>query len=95
MLNLIHRLIYTGQIDLCTPERETRHNMAPLIKTYVPLNDIVAKSPVFVARELWNAQPTDVRHIGEHELFKATIRKKMNDEYISSEIARLSAGIFV
>ena len=75
MLNLIHRLIYTGQIDLCTPERETRHNMAPLIKTYVPLNDIVAKSPVFVARELWNAQPTDVRHENMNFLRQQSERK--------------------
>ena len=95
LLNMIHRLIATGQIILCTPERETRQNIAPLIKTYVPLNDTVAKSPIFVARELWNNQTPAIRSIVDHNLFKITICSNINKDYIASEIARITAGLFI
>ena len=94
MLNLIHRLITTNQIEIQTPERETRQNRSPLIPLYVPVNDTVAKSPVYVARETWNNQHPDTRGILNHEIFKATIRRKINNEYIAYEIARLTAGLF-
>ena len=94
MLNLIHRLITTEQIELLVPERETRHNRSPLIDLYVPINDTVAKSAVHVARETWNSLSPDTRGIMDHELFKTTMRCKLIDEYIASEIARLTAGIF-
>ena len=88
---MIHRLITTNQIDLCTPETETRQNIAPLIKTYVPLNDTVAKSPVFIARELWNSQTPVVRSIVNHE----TIRSNINKDYIASEVTKITAGLFL
>ena len=94
MLNMIHRLITTNQIDLHIPVRETRQNRSPLIDLYVPINDTIAKSPVYVARETWNTQQPDTHGIVDHELFKKTIKQRMNDEYIASEIARLTAGIF-
>ena len=67
MLNLMHRLISTEQIDIHVPERETRHNKAPLIKSCVPINNIVAKSPAFGAREIWNNLSPDFRSIVDHE----------------------------
>ena len=36
----------------------------------------------------------DKRGIKDHEVFKATIRSKINEEYIASEIARLTVGLF-
>ena len=94
MLNLIHRLIHTGHIELCIPERETRQNVESLTKSYVPRNDIVAKSPVFITGELWNVQPVSIRNIIVRESFKSTVRKKINEEYVAAEIARITAGLF-
>ena len=94
MLNLVHRLISTKRIELIVPERETRHNQGPLIKTYVPVNDIVAKSPVYVARDFWKNLPSVLRSIVNYDSFKNTIRKNINNEYVSAEIERLTAGLF-
>ena len=63
-------------------------------KTYVPVNDIVAKSPVYVARNFWNNLPSVVRSIVNYDLFKNTMRKNINNEYVSAEIERLTAGLF-
>ena len=90
----IYRLIETNQIELQVPERETRQNQSPLINLYVPINDTVRKSPVHVARETWNNQQPDFRGIMDHEHLKSTVRNKVNDEYIASEIARITAGLF-
>ena len=94
MLNMINRLITTNQINLHIPVRETRQNRSPVIDLYVPINDTIAKSPVYVARETWNNQQPDTCGIVDHELFKKTVKQQMNGEYIASEIARLTAGIF-
>ena len=93
--NIFHRLITTDQIDPCPPKGETRQNIAPLVKMYVPLNDVVAKSPIFIARELWNSQTPVVRSIVDHKLFKNTIHSYINKDYIASEIARITAGLFL
>ena len=58
----------------------------------MPLNGIVAKSPVFISRELWNIQHVNARNSIDQESFKAAVRKKINEEYIAAEIARLTAG---
>ena len=50
MLNLIHRLIYTGDIELHEPVRVTRRNQAPILKTIIASNQTIAKSPVYTAR---------------------------------------------
>ena len=94
MLNLIHRLIAMEHIELRAPQRETRNNIAPIIKTCVPANDTIAKSTVFLAREFWNNLPPDVRYITEHKLFKNEIRCNIKDEYIDVETARLTVGMF-
>ena len=49
MLNLIHRLLNTGQIEQVEVQRATRQNSAPVLQQYVPQNDTIAKSPIFVA----------------------------------------------
>ena len=92
---MIHRLITTNQIDLCKPERETRQNIAPLIKTYIPLNDTVAKSPVFIPRELCNSQTPVIRSIVNHETFKTTVHSNINKDYIASEVTRITADLFL
>ena len=94
MLNLVHRLIVTEDIPMYIPQRETRHNNAPLVMTSIALNQSVAKSPVFVARDLWNKLPKDVRSIADHEALKNTIRKRLTETYVNAEIQRLTAGLF-
>ena len=54
MLNLVHCLIHSGQLDLNVPQRETCQSIAPLFYMYVPINDTVAKSPVYTAKDYWN-----------------------------------------
>ena len=66
MLNSIHRLITTGQIDQVEAQRVTRHNMAPVLQQYVAQNDIIAKSPTSVARTYWNNLQEDVRNIDDY-----------------------------
>ena len=71
MLNLAHRLITTGQIHQVIAQRETRHNIAPVLQQYVPQNEIIAKSPTFVTRSFWNSLPVNYRNIESHEQFKS------------------------
>ena len=87
MLNLLDRLLSTGQIDQAETQRVTRHNIAPVLQQYVPLNDTMAKSPTFVARGYWNALPADVRNVLDHAHFK-------KEEYLREETLRLTAGQF-
>ena len=65
MLNLIHRLIGTDQIDLQEPARETRQNRSPLNNISIPINDTVGQCmsrersgitniPTFVVSEIMN-----------------------------------------
>ena len=95
MLNLVHRLLITGQIDKVEVQRVTRHNMAPLLHQYVPINDIIAKSPVFIARNYWNNLSVGHRNVDDHEQFKNVIRAMVKNEYIQEENARLTAGLFI
>ena len=83
MLNLLHRVLKTGQ------------NAAPVLHQYVPQNDTKAKSPTFVARDYWNNLPVDTRNIVGHECFKNVIRNMVKDEYIREERTRLFAGQFI
>ena len=75
-------------------QRETHHNVAPVLQQYVPQNDIVAKSPIFVARIFWNNIPVSTRNIDDHGKFKNVIRTMVKNEYMAEEKARLSAGLF-
>ena len=95
LLNLIHRLIHTGDIVMYQSVRETRRNIAPLVKTSVAINQTIAKSTVFVARSLWNSLSPDDRLIENHDAFKNIIRKNVNSEYLVHEIAKLTAGLFI
>ena len=54
LLNLMFRLIHNGDIELIIPQRETRNNQAPIVQTYIAINDTIGKSPVYYARNLWN-----------------------------------------
>ena len=94
MLNLLHHLLRTGQIDQAETQRVTRHNIAPVLQQYVPLNDTMAKSPTFVARGYWNALPADVRNVLDHAHFKNVIRDMVKEEYLREETLRLTAGQF-
>ena len=94
MLNLIHRLLNTGQIVQVVVQRATRQNSAPVLQQYVPQNDTIAKSPVFVARGYWNALPVHIRNTNEHTSFKDIVRNRIREEYITEERARLAAGQF-
>ena len=67
MLNLIHRLLSTNQINQVVVHRVTHQNVAPVIQQYVPQNDIIGKSPVFAARNNWNNLPADIWNINGHE----------------------------
>ena len=94
MLNLIHRLLNTGQIDQVEAQRVTRQNIAPVLQQYVPQNDTILKSSIVVARDYWNNLPANIRNIEGHEHFKNVIRDIVKQEHISDETARLAAGLF-
>ena len=94
MLNLVHRLLTTDQIEKNEAQRITRHNMAPVLPQYVPKNDIVAKSPVFIARSCWNNLPVNTRNIEDHDQFKTVTRNMIQNEYTKDENTRLTAGLF-
>ena len=94
MLNMVHRLLCTNQIEPVIVQRTTRQNMAPVLQQYVPLNDTIGKSPVFLTRHYWNNLHAATRNIVDHEQFKNTVRKMVNHEYITAERARLAAGQF-
>ena len=95
MLNLLHRLLNTGQINQVEPLRVTRHNTAPVLQQFVPLNESMAKSPIFVARNYWNTLPVDVGNIQDHDRFKTVIRDTVKGEYVREERLRLNAGHFI
>ena len=89
MLNFIHRLIQTEEID--NNVRLTRRTQAPIVKTFVASNQTIAKSLlVFVARDFWNSLCPDIRSIDDHEHFKAYIKKHIKKEYIEYEISKLT-----
>ena len=69
--------------------------MAPVLQQYVPFNDTVAKSPVFVARNHWINLPVDTRNIMDHAQFKGVIRTMVKNEYVRNENARLTARHFL
>ena len=94
MLNLMHRLLISGQIEQQTVHRVTRQNIAPLLQQHVPINDTIAKSPVYIARDLWNNLPVDTRNIIEHECYKTTVRNYIQKDYVTHEEAKLLAGLF-
>ena len=68
--------------------------MAAVLQQYVPLNDTVAKSPVFVARNHWNNLPVDTRNIMDHAQFKGVIHTMVKNEYVRNDNARLTAVTF-
>ena len=82
-------------VDLVTPQRATRGNRAPIIKTYIAFNDTIGRSPVYYARDLWNKLKVETRNIQSLAHFKTVLRKNMNDAYMADEIARLTAGLFL
>ena len=94
MLNLIHRLIYTGDLELHEPVRVTRRNQAPILITCIDSNQTIAKSPVYTARNLWNTLSIDLRSIVNHDSFKNVIRKNIGMEYTAFETLKLTAGLF-
>ena len=70
-------------------------NIAPLLNTTVAINQTIAKSTVFVARDLWNSLSPEVRLIENHETFKNIIRKNIETEYLHDEMLKLTAGLFI
>ena len=94
VLNLMHRLLTSGQVEQQTVHRVTRQNVAPLLQQYVPANDTIAKSPVYVARDLWNSLPAATRNITDHESFKTTVRNMVKTDYIEHEEAKLLPRLF-
>ena len=61
---------------------------------WVPANDTIAKSPVYVARDIWNSLPAPTRNIADQESFKTTVRNMVKTDYIEQEEAKLLAGLF-
>ena len=55
------------------------------------------KSPVYQARSLWNNLPPIMHNIADIGEFKIKCRPKSKlwEEYVESEVIRVSAGIFV
>ena len=94
LLNLMFRLIQNDDAELVIPQRETRGNRAPIVKTFIPINDTIGKSPVYPARDLWNKLSVDDRNIKSLDCFKATIRKNVYDACVTEEMVKLMAGIF-
>ena len=92
---MTHYMIYNGEIELEIQQRETRANRAAILKTYIALNDTIGKSPVYHARELWNTLCVDNRNIDNIVTFKSAIRKEMNNAFVTEEIAKLTAGLFI
>ena len=89
MLNLIHRRLILGQIEQQTMHRVTRQNVAPIIQQHVPINDTIAKSAVYIARDLWKNLPVDTRNNIEHEYCKTTVRNYVQKDYVTHEEAKL------
>ena len=65
--------------------RKTRHNKAPLLRSYVPPNDTVVKYPVFVVQDIRKNISSD--KFIEHDHFKSTAQHKIKDKFIAAEIA--------
>ena len=86
--------MHSGQLDLNVPQRETRQNIAPLFYMYVPINDTVAKTPVYTAKDYWNNLAPTHRSIQDYNLFKTTMKREITNEFIRNETARLTAGLF-
>ena len=57
------------------------------------INDTTGKPPVYCARELWNKLAVLFSAI--IAAFKSIVRKEMYNDYISEEMARLTAGVFI
>ena len=95
LLNMMFRLIQNENIEQVIPQRETRGNRAPTVKTYIALNDTIGKSPVYYARDLWNKLNVKTRNIHILNHLKTVVRKDMNDTYFAEEMARLTAGLFI
>ena len=94
LLNMMFRLIQNENIELVIPQRETRGNRAPTVKTDIALKDTIGKSPVYYARDLWNKLNVETRNIHILDHFKTVVRKDMNDTYVAEEMARRTAGFF-
>ena len=93
-MHFMHRLLISGQIEQQTVYRVMQQNVAPLLQQHVPINDTIAKSPVYIARGLWNNLPEDTRNIIEHECYKTTVRNYIQKGYVTHEEVKLLAGLF-
>ena len=65
------------------------------MKTYIAINDTVGKSLVYVARDLWNKLSVESRSIENLDAFKVKKCKSMYEAYVSEEVAKLTAGMFM
>ena len=74
MLNIMHHLLISGQIEQQTVYQVKRQNVTPFLQQHVPINNTITKSPVYIARDLWNNLPVDTKNIIEHACHKTTVR---------------------
>ena len=89
ILNIMHHLLISGQIEQQTVYQVTRQNVALLLQQHVPIKDNIAKSPVYIARDLWNNLPVGTRNIIEHECHKITVRNYVQKDYVTHEESKL------
>ena len=54
----------------------------------------MAKTLIYIAKDLRNHLSPDERNIADDEQFKKIVRALVNEEYVNIEAARLVAGLF-
>ena len=74
------------------PQRETRANRGPILKTYIVINETMCKPPVFYLRGLRIKLSMNNRSIDNIVKFKTAIRKDMNFDCVAEKLRNLLNG---
>ena len=79
ILTCIWRNISKGVIDIVTPVRETRQNVAPTIYLPVPNTKLFKKSVYYQGATLWNSLPSETRLCENINEFKTKLYSIIRD----------------
>ena len=89
LLTCIRKSITNGYLDHITPEDAVLRNQSLKVKTPIPRNDTVKKSPYYWGSMVWNRLPQDIRLLDDQLQFKKRVYCMLMERSVQTLLYKL------
>ena len=93
LLTCIRKSITNGYLDHITPEDAVLRNQSLKVKTPIPRNDTVKKSPYYWGSMVWNRLPQDIRLLEDQLQFKKSVYHMLMEGTLRTDFINVNVNL--